>query len=88
MQKAAAAALGWAFDQGAIDRVHAFVRVDNARSERLLERCGFVREGRLRSYRVCRGRPHDFHVYGLLRADWERIPPASPRVKPGPGGSP
>ena len=36
----------------------------------LLERSGFVREGCLRSYRVCRGQPHDFYIYGLLRSDW------------------
>lgn len=70
MRRAVDAALQWAYRQGQIDRVHAFVRVDNRRSERLLERSGFVREGRLRSYRVCRGQLHDFYVYSLLRSDW------------------
>jgi ribosomal-protein-alanine N-acetyltransferase len=55
MRQAVAAVLQWAFRQDQVDRVHAFVRVDNTRSERLLERSGFVREGCLRSYRVCRG---------------------------------
>ncbi|MFT3775939.1 MAG: GNAT family protein [Minicystis sp.] len=72
MRKAVTAALQWAFQQDQIDRVHAFVRVDNRRSERLLERSGFVREGRLRSYRVCQGQPHDFYIYGLLRSDGYR----------------
>jgi RimJ/RimL family protein N-acetyltransferase len=71
MRQAVAVALQWAFQQGQVDRVHAFVRVDNGRSERLLLRSGFVREGCLRNYRVCRGQPHDFYVYGLLRSDWE-----------------
>jgi ribosomal-protein-alanine N-acetyltransferase len=70
MPKAVAAVLRWAFEQGQIDRVHAFVRVDNGRSERLLQRSGFVREGCLRGYRVCRGQRRDFHLYGLLRSDW------------------
>ena len=70
MRQAVAAVLQWAYRQSQIDRVHAFVRVDNRRSESLLERSGVVREGCLRSYRVCRGRPHDFYVYGLLRSDW------------------
>jgi len=70
MRRAVAAVLQWTYRQDQVDRVHAFVRVDNSRSERLLERTGFVREGRLRSYRVCRGQPHDFYVYGLLRSDW------------------
>jgi ribosomal-protein-alanine N-acetyltransferase len=70
MGQAVAAALQWAFQQELVNRVHAFVRIDNRRSERLLERGGFVREGRLRSYRVCRGKPYDFYIYGLLHSDW------------------
>lgn len=68
--KAAVAAIDWAFRSGAVDRVQAFVRIDNHRSESLLLRCGFVREGRLRNFRLCRGRPYDYFVYGLLREDW------------------
>jgi ribosomal-protein-alanine N-acetyltransferase len=68
---AAAAALAWAFREGGIDRVQAFVRTDNLRSERLLQRLGFMREGCLRDYRICRGTPHDFHLYAILRRDWE-----------------
>ena len=71
MRQAVAAVLQWTFRQDQVDRVHAYIRVDNRRSERLLERHGFVREGCLRSFRVCRGQPHDFSVYGLLRSDWE-----------------
>ena len=70
MRKAVAAVLQWTYRQGLVNRVQAFVRVDNRRSERLLERSGFVREGCLRSYRVCRGTPHDFYLYGLLHSDW------------------
>jgi RimJ/RimL family protein N-acetyltransferase len=69
MRQAVAAVLQWTFRQDQVDRVQAFVRVDNTRSERLLERSGFVREGCLRSFRVCRGQPHDFYIYGLLRSD-------------------
>lgn len=69
MQRAVRAALAWTFEQTDTNRVHAFVRVDNERSQRLLERTGFSREGRLKSYRVCRGRPHDFYVYALLRSE-------------------
>jgi [ribosomal protein S5]-alanine N-acetyltransferase len=70
MRQAVAAVLQWTFRQDRVDRVHAFVRVDNGRSERLLQRSGFVREGCLRSYRVCRGQAQDFYVYSLLRPDW------------------
>ena len=70
MRQAVAAVLQWAYRQDLVNRVHAFVRIDNRRSWRFLERGGFVREGCLRSYRVCRGQPHDFYIYGLLRSDW------------------
>jgi ribosomal-protein-alanine N-acetyltransferase len=73
MRQATAAVLDWAFAREHCERVHAFVRVDNLRSQRLLERSGFVREGCLRRYRVCRGVPHDFNVYGLLRAEWMAV---------------
>ncbi len=75
MRQAVAAALEWGYRQNYVNRVHAFVRVDNMRSKRLLERSGFVREGCLRSYRVCRGQPHDFYIYGLLRSDWAATQP-------------
>lgn len=70
MRQASTAALAYAFTQGIVHRVHAYVRVDNDRSQQLLQRTGFVREGCLRSYRVCRGQPYDFYVYGLLHDDW------------------
>jgi RimJ/RimL family protein N-acetyltransferase len=70
MRQAVAAVVQWTYRQEEINRLHAFVRVDNRRSVRLLERSGFVHEGCLRSYRVCRGQPHDFYIYGLLRSDW------------------
>lgn len=69
MHQAARAALSWGFGEGGLRRVQAFVRVDNARSERLLQRLGFLREGCLRSYRVCRGEPKDFYLYALLRSE-------------------
>lgn len=69
MRQAVAAAIQWAFQEDQIDRVQAFVRVDNHRSIHVLERSGFEREGCLRRYRVCRGQRHDFYVYGLLRSD-------------------
>jgi hypothetical protein len=45
--------------------------VGNVRSDRVLERACFTREGCLRSYRLCRGEPRDFSVFSLLRPEWE-----------------
>jgi RimJ/RimL family protein N-acetyltransferase len=76
MRQVVAAVLQWTFGQNLVNRVHASARVDNQRSQRLLERTGFVREGCLRSYRVCRGQPHDFYIYSLLLEDWIAAQPA------------
>ena len=70
MQRAVKAVLRWGFCEHGLTRVHAFVMTSNQPSIRLLERCGFTREGTLRQYRLARGVPRDFHVYGLLRQDF------------------
>lgn len=81
MRQSVAAALGWIFEQELAERVQALVRIDNLRSRGLLERSGFVREGCLRSFRICRDQRHDFHLYAVLGPDWlaarEKFPAAS-----------
>ncbi len=70
--QAVAACLGWIFEQPEFNRVQAYVMVGNTRSERVLDRAGFTREGRLRAYRISRGQPRDYWVFSLLRWEWER----------------
>jgi ribosomal-protein-alanine N-acetyltransferase len=53
----------WAHASAGIIRVQASVLESNARSIGVLERCGFVREGLLRSYRIVRGSPGNFFMY-------------------------
>ncbi len=72
ISQAVGACLGWAFEQPEFNRVHAFVMVGNARSERVLERARFTREGCLRAYRTCRGQPRDYWVFSILRPEWEQ----------------
>lgn len=55
-------AVRWAHDEGFL-RVQATVLESNRRSAAVLERCGFVHEGLMRSYRLVRGTPGDFHLY-------------------------
>jgi [ribosomal protein S5]-alanine N-acetyltransferase len=55
--------VGWAHACAGIARVQATVLESNARSARVLERCGFEREGLLRSYRIVRGSPGNFYMY-------------------------
>lgn len=53
----------WAHDHVGLLRVQATALSTNTRSLRLLARCGFEREGLLRSYRLVRGRPGDFWMH-------------------------
>lgn len=53
----------WAHADARLRRVQATVLKSNGRSTRVLERCGFEREGLLRSYRLVRGNPGDFWMY-------------------------
>jgi RimJ/RimL family protein N-acetyltransferase len=70
MRNAVLAVLRWGFAELALNRVHAFVMTTNARSIRLLEQCGFSREGTLREFRIARGEPKDFHLYATLAQDF------------------
>jgi RimJ/RimL family protein N-acetyltransferase len=58
---------GWAIDVLQIAHIVLLIEPDNRSSWRLAERCGFVREARLRSYfRGGDGGRRDLLVYGLL----------------------
>lgn len=59
----------WAFSSYGFVRVQATVLQTNARSENVLRRCHFQREGLLRSYRMVRGTPGDFVLYSKLSTD-------------------
>jgi RimJ/RimL family protein N-acetyltransferase len=53
-------------------RLDAVAAVENTASCRVLERCGFVREGVARAYLRIDGVRVDHARYALLRPDWER----------------
>jgi [ribosomal protein S5]-alanine N-acetyltransferase len=57
----------WAHSQVGLLRVQATVLTSNNRSIEVLQRCGFKREGLLRSYRIVRGRPGDFWMYSHVQ---------------------
>jgi RimJ/RimL family protein N-acetyltransferase len=65
---AVAATVDAAFRDSSLSRVDAFVMVENVRSQRVLEKCGFEKEGRLARYRHCRGNFRDFYLYARVRA--------------------
>jgi ribosomal-protein-alanine N-acetyltransferase len=65
--KALLARLG--FDGCGLERLGAYASTENPRSQRALEKVGFVREGTLRRFHRHGDQVHDVHVYGLLRGD-------------------
>jgi [ribosomal protein S5]-alanine N-acetyltransferase len=57
------AATQWAIDSMRWVRVQATVLEDNVASLRVLQKCGYLSEGRLRNFRVVRGQPRDYLLF-------------------------
>jgi RimJ/RimL family protein N-acetyltransferase len=64
--------LRYAFGEMGLRRVDLGADEDNARGIRCYEKCGFVREGLLRAYRMRRGEPVNGVIMAVLREEWER----------------
>lgn len=62
--------LEYAFDTLNVHKVCATVFAFNDASLRVLEKCGFAKEGVLRQQRFCDGTYHDEILFGLLREDY------------------
>jgi RimJ/RimL family protein N-acetyltransferase len=60
------AAVAWGLADRGYARVQATALDSNAASMRVLEKCGFEREGLLRRYRIVRGEPRDFWMYATF----------------------
>lgn len=52
-----------------LERIEAFVDVDNKGSQRVLEKAGFLKEGVLRKFRTIKGRSRDVFIFSILSAD-------------------
>ena len=57
----------WGLDRAGFARIEAWVEPDNLGSIRVMERCGFVAEGRLRSFLAFPDRRADALVYSRVR---------------------
>jgi RimJ/RimL family protein N-acetyltransferase len=64
--------LALAFRGLGLERVTAWCGADNGRSQKALERLGFVHEGVLRSWHVHRGDPKDVISYSMLNKEWRQ----------------
>ncbi|ONI26311.1 LOW QUALITY PROTEIN: hypothetical protein PRUPE_1G016700 [Prunus persica] len=54
-----------------LERLEAFVDVDNVGSQRVLEKSGFLREGVLRKFFILKGRTRDMVIFSLLSTECE-----------------
>jgi RimJ/RimL family protein N-acetyltransferase len=73
---AARALLRYAFDHLDLYRVYAATAAYNLAMQRVLERCGFLQEGREREAIFAGGKRWDRLCYGLLRPEFETGEPA------------
>src|SRR6185369_1590105 len=62
--------LGDLFANTLLERVEARCAIENTGSQRVLEKNGFLREGRLKGYFKLRGKRVDNYLYALLREDY------------------
>jgi len=60
---------GWAFTDLDAVRLELWIDVVNGASKRVAERCGYVREGVLRSVYFKQGQRRDFEIWSRLRSD-------------------
>ena len=59
----------WAFSERGMFRLELLISVENAASRRVAERCGYVREGVLRSLHVKEGVREDTEIWSRLATD-------------------
>jgi ribosomal-protein-alanine N-acetyltransferase len=64
-----------------LERLSAWVDVENRHSQRAFERLGFANEGVLRSWQRHHDRPHDLISYSLLREEFEGSNMAATKAK-------
>ena len=59
----------WAFAERGMQRLELLISVENTASKRVAERCGYVREGVLRSLHVKEGVREDTEIWSRLATD-------------------
>lgn len=71
VSEALTALLGFGFTSLNLHRIEAGVAVENLASIRVLEKAGFLREGRKRKLLPIRGEWSDNYFYAILDTDWQ-----------------
>jgi len=63
--------IDWLFTAKKIARLQAAMVPENAASRRVVEKCGFQREGVMRRAAFLQGRSTDIELWSLVREEWE-----------------
>jgi [ribosomal protein S5]-alanine N-acetyltransferase len=71
MKEALISAIESGFNHMKLNRINAYVALDNVNSMKLLEKLGFVNEGVYRDKHYFRGNYYDHYSYSLLKRDWD-----------------
>jgi [ribosomal protein S5]-alanine N-acetyltransferase len=72
MKEALKAAINNGFSRMELNRIHAYVALENTASGKLLESLGFLNEGIYRDKHLFRGKYYDHYTYSLLKKDWDQ----------------
>ncbi|MDF5706189.1 MAG: GNAT family protein [Nostoc sp. S4] len=70
MTEALRTIIHWGFHQLNLNRIEAFVMLENTASIKLLGNLRFVEEGILREYGFWKGQFHDLKIFSLLKSDY------------------
>ncbi|MCP3738441.1 GNAT family N-acetyltransferase [Rossellomorea sp. BNER] len=70
MFEAISKVIQYGFDEISLNRIGAFVYLDNEASNRILEKIGFHKEGTLKDYYFSYDKHHDVNVYRLLQSEF------------------
>jgi ribosomal-protein-alanine N-acetyltransferase len=79
MTEALSAIIQYGFDQMKLHRIEVLISHHNKRSQRLIRRLGFKREGVLRDHYFVEGRFSDDVIFSLLKKEWEGAKQRTPR---------
>ena len=71
MKEALKCAIESSFTNMGLNRINAFVALDNVNSVKLLEKLGFKNEGIYRDKHLFRGQYYDHYFFSLLKRDWD-----------------
>ena len=68
---AVSALVSYSFDELRLNCIYCRIKEDNIASQKMFEKCGFIKEGCLRSRVYRNGRYYDFYEYSLLKSEFE-----------------